>query len=251
MLWDALGITLPGMIACVGAGGKTSLLQSLAVCACRRKLPVLVTTTTRMFSSQLAGYRLILTEDYQAGRDEVAAALAAGETAAWLAGREGEKVVGLPDRWLDKLAADLPSVYMLVEADGARRSLIKAPAAHEPVIPARTALTVGVLNLRVLGQPLSVNNAHRPALVAGIIHKQAGETVSWQDLARLAVHGQGIFQHARGAKVLLLSGGGSSDCQVAAAQIAAYCRLAGAAIERVVVSIGYGHAMQPVTVYTL
>ncbi len=251
MLWTALGISEPGIIACVGAGGKTSLLQSLAVCACRRGVPVMVTTTTRMLYNQIAGYKHTLTANYTAGQEQVAAALGKKGIIAWLSGLAGEKVIGLPADWIDRLSSSLPSAYFLVEADGARCSLIKAPAEHEPVVPASTAITVGVLNLSVLGQHFSETNTYRMDLVSKIIHKQAGEIAGWLDLARLTVHRQGIFQYARGTKVLLLSGGGQPGSQAAAAQIAAYCRLANAAIERVVVSTGYGDVMLPAAVYQL
>ena len=251
MLWEALGISGPGVIACVGAGGKTSLVQSLAVSAGRRGVAALVTTTTRMFYSQVAGYALTLSDDYTAGSVKVAASLKQRITAAWLTGLEGEKACGLPGAWIDRLASSLPSAYILVEADGARRALLKAPAAHEPVVPTSTIITAGVLNLGVIGRALSPDNAHRLDLVTNIIHKRQGEIVSWLDIARLAVHPNGIFQHACGRKVLLLSGGGQADSGVVASQIAAYCLLAGTNIERVVVSAGYGGSMQPAAVYKL
>lgn len=250
MLWDALGITLPGMIACVGAGGKTSLLQSLAKSAGQQGRPVLLTATTKMFYNQVADFQPVVTDDYAAGRKKVVEAFESGEIIAWLSGQKGSKVLGLPPEWLARLADEMPAAYILVEADGARCSKIKAPAPHEPVIPAGTAMTVGVLNLSTLGQPLSETNAHRLDLVTAIIDKQAGATVDWQDIARLAVHRQGIFQHARGTKVLLLSGGDIA-AQVAAAQIAGYCKLAKANIERVVVTAGYGCSMKPLAVYRL
>lgn len=250
MLWDAIGISKPGVVACVGAGGKTSLVQTLAEGAMRRDKPVVVTTTTKMFDSQVASFQPVLSEDLAKGLAKVTEAVGKRQVTAWLARRDGEKVFGVCPEWLDTLAAKAPDTYILVEADGASRCLIKAPAAHEPVIPACTAVTVGVLNIGVLGQPLATTNAHRLNLVANIINKQAGNPVEWQDLARLATHRQGIFQYARGARVLLLSGGGSGS-HVAAAQIAGYCRLAKTGIDRIVVTTGYGCSMQPIEVYRL
>ena len=250
MLWDAIGIDKPGVVACVGAGGKTSLIQTLAENAVRRDRPMVVTTTTKMFYTQVAGLQPILSEDFVIGLKKVVETVKKRRITAWLTRRDGEKVFGVPPEWIDTLAAMVPGATILVEADGARRSLIKAPAAYEPVNPACTTLTVGVLNLGAIGQPLSTANAHRLDLVSDILKKQPGEAIGWQDLARLAVHQHGIFQHARGTKVLLLSGGemGSS---VAAAQIAGYCKLAGAGVARVVATAGYGCSMQPIAVYRL
>ncbi|HWR41684.1 selenium cofactor biosynthesis protein YqeC [Sporomusa sp.] len=251
MLWDALGVSQPGVTACVGAGGKTSLIQSLATRASIRGWPVLVTATTKMFYRQVAGYELVLADDAAVGVAQVVKALQTGKPAAWFARQDGEKVIGVPSGWVDSVAASAPNTYILVEADGARRSLIKAPAEQEPVIPDRTTTTVGVLNLGAVGQPLSEANTHRLDLVSDIINKQVGETLEWLDLARLAAHRQGIFQYAQGTRILLLSGAEGPAARVAAEKISGYSTLARAGVARVIVTEGYGCAMQPCEVYKL
>lgn len=251
MLWSALGFEPAGVFACVGAGGKTSLIQSLAAEAVRKERPVLVTATTKMFYDQIAGYRLLLSPVYTEGTGTIALKLQPGETAAWFAGQEGSKVVGVSPQGIDEVAASAPDACILVEADGARRCLIKAPAVHEPVIPDSTVMTIGVLNLTSLGRPLTEDNAHRLELVTKIVGKQAGAVIEWQDLAKLAIHRHGIFQHARGTKVLLLSGAEKSGWEIAARQVAGYVKIAGTAIERVVITAGFGSSMQVNEVYLL
>ncbi len=251
MLWDALGLTQPAVVACVGAGGKTSLIQSLAAGASRRGWPVLVTATTKMFYSQVAGYELILTGDAATGMAQVAAALRQGRPAGWFVRREGEKVIGLSAAGVDCAAAAVPWANILVEADGARRALLKAPSAWEPVVPACTTVTVGIVNLGAVGQPLAAASIHRPELVAGIVNKPVCEIVSWSDITRLAAHRQGIFQYSRGVRVLLLSGAEDSDSRQAGRMIAGDNTLAGAGIDRVVLTAGYGCSMQPLEVFRL
>jgi probable selenium-dependent hydroxylase accessory protein YqeC len=249
MLADALGINQPCVVACVGAGGKTSLVQSLA--KNQQLWPVVVTSTTKMFYDQAAQYPLILLDERDAGIDMVRQKLQNNQQAAWFSRQQGEKVLGLPPGWVDKLAAALPAANVLVEADGARRCLIKAPAEREPVIPATTTITVGIVNLRVLGQPLSATNAHRPELVTRIINKLQGESITWQDIVRLAVHEHGIFQYARGNRILLLSGGGNTAARATCGQIAGYLKTTQENIDRVVVTSGFGSAMQVNEVYML
>lgn len=251
LLWDAIGISRPGIIACVGAGGKTSLLQSLAAQAVEGKRSVLLTSTTKMFYHQTAGYAQVISQDYAEGAARMAALLAAGQTAAWFCRRDGEKVIGVPPAWLDSIAVQLPALYILAEADGARRCLIKAPSGREPVIPAGTVMTVGILNMNILEQPLTTDNTHRLNMVVERLGKQAGEPVVWQDLAKLASQPQGIFQYARGTKVLLLTGGDGQAAGQAAAQVAGFIKLVNPGIARVVVTAGFGAAMQPREVYCL
>jgi len=249
MLEDAIGLKQPGVVACVGAGGKTSLMQSLV--AAGLGWPIVVTTTTKMFYRQITHYPLVVIDNFGTGAANVIQALAKQQQVAWFSRHEGEKVIGIPSEWVDKLAAALPGACILVEADGARHCLIKAPSVQEPVIPVSTMRTVGVVNISALEQPLSPANTHRLELVAQIINKQPGEPITWQDIARLAVHQQGIFQYARGSKVLLLSGSGDKAAKHAAKQIAGYVKVACVGIDRVVVTSGYGVAMQPSEVYNL
>ena len=249
MLVDAVGLMQPGITACVGAGGKTSLVQSLAAAGLGG--PIVITTTTKMFYRQVTDYPLVVNDSYAAGVAQVTHILAEQHQVAWFARQAGEKVIGIPPDWVDSLADALPTAYILVEADGARGCLIKAPSEQEPVMPANTTRTVGIANLTILGQPLSVDTTQRLDLVTCRIKKQPGELITWQDIARLAVHQQGIFQYARGSKVLLLSGSGDKAACQAAKQIAGYVKLANVGIERVVVAAGYGAAMQANEVYVL
>lgn len=249
MLIDAVGLKQPGVVACVGAGGKTSLMQSLV--AAGQGWPIVVTATTKMFYRQITPYPLVVIDNYGTGVAKIMQVLAKQQQVAWFSRHEGEKVIGIPSEWVDKLAAALPGVCILVEADGARHCLIKAPSVQEPVIPVSTMRTVGVVNISALEQPLSAANTHRLELVTPIINKQPGEPITWQDIARLAVHQRGIFQYARGSRVLLLSGSGDQAARQAAKQIAGYVKVADVGIDRVVVTSGYGANMQPSEVYIL
>lgn len=245
----AVGFDRPGILACVGAGGKTSLLQSLA--ASRQLWPVIVTTTTKMYAHQLAQYRQVMAASYDRGAAEVRRLLNRRQPVAWFGGRQAAKVSGIPPAWVERLAAELPEAYILVEADGARGCWLKAPAAQEPVIPAGAARTVGIINAAILTQLLTPDNTHRPELVSRIIDKQPGESIGWPELVRLAVHPQGLFQYAAGCKVLLLTGCGNSRASLAARQIAGQTELAAAGIERVVTTSGFGRSMRPQAVYVL
>ncbi len=134
-LIEAFDLQPRDLVALVGGGGKSSLLFALG-----RQWPgrAVLTTTTRLFRAQtsLAAAALPLADIDRL--DEVLAAagscLVVGETA-------GDKVLGvpadLPARWLDRPAIDL----VVVEADGSRQRPVKAPAAHEPVLPTGTTRT--------------------------------------------------------------------------------------------------------------
>ncbi len=249
-LWEAIPIEQPGILACTGAGGKTSLLQTLAKEGSSCYFPVILSTTTKMFFHQIEKFMPIISNDYEIGASRIAAQLATGTSAAWVNSREGDKCLGVPALWLDRLAAANPSSQLLVEADGARSRLIKAPAAYEPVIPFSTTITAGVLNLQALGQPLDERVAHRPELISSLLNKSLGEKLEALDFAAIALHEQGIFKTSRGRKVFLLTGAdAASPDQIAA--IIQGLRRKPADIYRCILTEGYGENMRPLEVYDL
>ena len=249
-LWAAIGLKEPCVLACTGAGGKTTVLLSLAEAASERKVPLLLTTTTKMYYSQVSGCNPIFSDDFTSGAAEVKSALDQKKLAAWFVRREGDKVIGVPVQWLDRYAQSGVIPYVLVEADGAQGLLLKAPAVHEPVVPLCTAITVGILNLQAIGQPLSCCTAHRLPLVTALLQKPAGQLIEWRDVALLANHQRGIFQYSQGSKILLLTGASAATAGVGR-QIAGYLRAAQTGIAKCVVTTGYGMDIEAIEVYNL
>jgi molybdenum cofactor cytidylyltransferase len=99
---------------------------------------------------------------------------------------------------------------------------IKAPAQHEPVIPAWVNHVVVVAGLSALGKPLSPEWVHRPELFAQVSGLTIGEKVTRESLAKVlgspAGGLKGIQGHAR--KILLLNQAYSPDEQAAGQWIA-------------------------------
>jgi len=251
-LWDAVGLQKPVVLACTGAGGKTSVLSTLVACARVRHLPLLLSATTKMYWNQVKDWHPVLCDDFEQGAAMVDALLRAQQLAAWFAGREGDKVTGLPPQWIDRLAqrAGLLPMYIAVEADGARGLFIKACAVHEPVMPAAAAITIGVLNLESIGLPLSAAVAHRLEIVMEILGKQMGDLIEWRDLAKLALHERGIFQYSPAIRILLLAGGSAEQLETAK-KIAEYLRSHRSAAAKCILTEGYGDHMKPLKVIDL
>ncbi len=113
------------------------------------------------------------------------------------------KLKGVDPSHLARLAYVWPVV--LVEADGSKRLPIKAPAEHEPVVPAETALTIGVLGLDALGWPMDERTVHRPERFAAVTGCLPGAAIGWDHVVALARHPEGLFKGARGARVVLLN----------------------------------------------
>lgn len=99
------------------------------------------------------------------------------------------------------------SIPLLIEADGSRQLPIKAPAEHEPVIPAFVDSVIVLAGLNGLHQPLGPESVHRPQIYAGLSGLNLGDPVTVASLAKVLCHPQGglknIPPHSR--KICLLT----------------------------------------------
>lgn len=196
-LSDALRLGKAPRLALVGSGGKTTALFQLA----RQLLTpitgmaptVLVTTTTHLGISQLnlADRHIIIHSPVEVGLLEqdllLGVVLFTGPPA------DDGRVMGLNDEILTSLhtLADSHHLPLLVEADGCRGRPLKAPAAHEPVIPSWVEAVLVVAGLSAIGQPLEEHWVHRPERFAELANLEPGVPISVNSLASLLAHPQG------------------------------------------------------------
>jgi len=216
----------PLVVSIVGGGGKTSLLFALASDAHRAGASVLVTTTTRIHDPRaekrsFTAFRIdeswaapssgtaALPRPDEAGRSAggkaatgfvclVGAGIGAG------AGADTGKLISV-----DPVLIDAATGWnlILVEADGARHKPLKAPADHEPVIPASSQVVIAVIGLDCLGKPLDDAIAFRPELVSCATGLASGGIIEPRHLAALASAEAGCFKGAPpgASRVLVLN----------------------------------------------
>jgi probable selenium-dependent hydroxylase accessory protein YqeC len=137
------------VVTVIGSGGKTSLIWLLAQSQRRRR--VLVSPTTKMYPGEARCY------DHDCFTGKASPALINGPPAGIsLAGslnRETGKLEALPAEVLTAMIADYDLV--LLEGDGSRGLPLKGWAAHEPVVPPYTTISVGIIPIRALGNKVS------------------------------------------------------------------------------------------------
>ena len=202
-LLAALRIARGDVVSVVGAGGKTTLVYALAKEARAAGLRVLVTTTTHMgtLGEAITGPIFVESESGEAAVERDLARALAEHGRATVLGRRirADKLEGLRPERVDALGAGADLV--LVEADGARGRSLKAPAAHEPVIPASTTLVLVVAALDALGARLDDTRVHRVDAVAAATGAAEGTTVDAETMARaLAAPGSYPSRIPRGAR---------------------------------------------------
>jgi len=176
------------MISLVGAGGKTTLMFSLARELRMLHRRVITTTTTKIYPPAMEeSPRLLL------GGPEVFPSLEEDLIhyghITWAAGRSTEnKLLGSSLSDLSLLWARGWSDYLIVEADGSARRPIKAPNQNEPVVPLESTCFVSVFGLSALGQPLHSNWAFRPEIITRLTGVHPGTPITAEGLASLAAH---------------------------------------------------------------
>lgn len=192
-LRDALGLAAREVVSFVGGGGKTAALRVLTHELAKARHTVVVTTTAKMYREQLAGVgKLIIHNDYDTLGSELRRSLNFSKVIAFGGEALSEgKVRGLPANWVDELWRLGHVDYIIVEADGSQGKSLKAPAAHEPVIPESTTTIVPVVGLDVLGKPLTAEFVHRPELVASIGEAAPGSLVTTALVAGIIAHPAG------------------------------------------------------------
>lgn len=225
------------IIALVGAGGKSSLLFRLGNELTAAGRATLLTATTRMWARQAnrASFTLISASE-QTLAFELPTSLRGYGQALVLAGPAGEpdKLAGLAPEVICRLAALAEVEAVAVEADGARERLLKAPAAHEPVVPTCATHLLTVAGIAAVGQPLDSATVHRPELAAPLAGLQPGDILTPEAIAALLIDPAGGRKGCpAGATPLLylnLALDASTDRAVASRRLAAARQVAGLAL---------------------
>lgn len=179
------------VVTLVGAGGKSTTMYYLAQQMTHSGQRVLVTTTTKIYFQASDEGRFVegetWTEWYQRLQDHQRPGdfLVAG------VGKANGKIHGVEPGWIDHLAETGLFDLILVEGDGAACKSLKAPAKHEPVVPAVTTLLLPIMGMRVMGKPFSGEIVHRPELFRAVTGIREGEEIRVEHYAQIFCHSAG------------------------------------------------------------
>jgi molybdenum cofactor cytidylyltransferase len=202
-LHHALHLQPREVIAFVGGGGKTTAMFQLAneLAPTHR---VLTTTTTRIFAAQIQRAPAYIAFD--SSRQTIAEILPQLNQAIDQHGQvlligqvDHDKAFGVAPEVIDALALTGQFDTIINEADGSRMRPFKAPADHEPVIPACTTLVIPVVGLDILGQPLTADMVHRAELVSQLSNTPLGAPVTVETIAAVLTHPLGGLKNVPSA----------------------------------------------------
>jgi molybdenum cofactor cytidylyltransferase len=196
-LMEALRIQPGYVVAFVGAGGKSMAIRRLAT-ERPPDSPLILTTTTkiRLDQKDLARQHFVLDSEADLPR---AFAHLDPESPILLTGKRDEveaKWLGLIPEIMEALVVRTRELgaILLVEADGARGSSLKAPADHEPVLPSSCDLVVPVVGLDAIGEDVVSSKIHRPQRLMELLEFEGGDRIKREHIARILSSTQGALK---------------------------------------------------------
>ena len=186
-----------GVVSLVGGGGKTSLMFNLARELSMVGDTVLTTTTTKILEpSRDQTSCVILSGSVPNILDRANELLNKHPHLTAAAGKlpESDKLCGFRPEIIGELWNAGLFQWIIVEADGAAGKPLKAPAAHEPVIPTCTKRLVAMVGLNGVGQPLTERLVFRHARFARLTGLRLGSIVTAAAIADVLVRNEGLFK---------------------------------------------------------
>lgn len=232
---EALALEHTGVISIVGAGGKTSLMYSLAreLAAAGRR--VLTTTTTRILapsSDQSPAAIVERTPEKIVEKAERLLENYAHLTAASEYMEGNTKLKGLDFSAIQHVVQSNLFDFIVIEADGAARRSLKACAPHEPVVPPFSDRVVAMAGLDVVAKPLTEEWVFRSTIFSRITGLELLQAVTEasissaiiHDMASVAVTGQKTM------KIVFLNKADNLRALLAGERIAALIRKNGSTV---------------------
>ena len=205
------------VISIAGAGGKTTLMFDLA-----KKFPgpVVMTTTTKVGAGQILKADICLELKNFPPKNLYNRMWVSPSLEAF-----NGKITGFTSEEFSTLAAICrnANITLINEADGAAQKHIKAPAAHEPVIPEETDICIYSVGLDVLGRPVCGEYVHRPEIFTKITGLESGEKIDINSIIKLLENTEGGLKNIPGhaLRIAYLTHGNTPERQKAGETIAA------------------------------
>lgn len=210
----------PRVVSLVGAGGKTTVVLRLRGECLEAGISHVVTTTTHMQFERA--------EDFlsEASLERVTE-MAGRFGTVWLGEPVSEgKMKGFSVDFLERVYA--AGLWLLVEADGAKRMPVKAPEEHEPVVAPFSTDVLAVYGLDAVGRPIG-EVCFRVDKVTEILGKTPVEILTAGDIIRLAVSATGGKKQVTDGMCygVILNKADTPERLIVAAEIAGGLRAAG------------------------
>jgi probable selenium-dependent hydroxylase accessory protein YqeC len=193
---DYLDIRNGSIVAVVGCGGKTSLIELVADRMRDRK--VLISTTTKIYPPKMKD--IVLCDNLRQCEEHEPRT---GIQCMGLLNSASGKLEALPEAFLAQLQARYDIV--LLEADGSRGLPCKGWLANEPVVPGYCTHTVGLITMGALGKSAGENTVHRLPEFFALTGMGEGQTITQAALEAMVCAPTGMFKNSAGKRYIIVN----------------------------------------------
>ncbi len=190
-LIQALMLKDRGVISLIGAGGKTTLMFTLADRLAGAGKKVLTTTTTKILEPlpEQSPELIISSSPHEIiSRSKTFFKYGNHLSAGYDLLKPRGKVLGFDPRVIRDLWKSALFDWIIVEADGADRKSLKICASHEPLVPDISTHVIALAGLSTIGKPLTDQWVFRAKQFAGITSLPLGEPVTENAMAMALIH---------------------------------------------------------------
>jgi len=159
---------------------------------------VIASTTTKVWLKEAQEYpNVLIGGDGPAWKADLEEALRTGKC--FFLGREvleSGKVEGIAPEIADEIYGDHEIDYLILEGDGSAGHPVKAPADHEPVVPATATTVIAMLGLDAMWRSAVPEVVFRLDLFEEITGARGGHVLTPAILARIFLEPRGMFKGA-------------------------------------------------------
>ncbi|MFR5265026.1 selenium cofactor biosynthesis protein YqeC [Clostridium sp.] len=196
---DVFKIKDKDVVSIVGSGGKTTLMNYLAKEFNKRK--VLVSTTTKIRIPSQGFYDFIAFN-----KEEADAIKNINNKGIYVLGSKikDNKLESFDLEYMKSITDNFDIVFL--EADGSKEKYIKGWNEIEPVILDNTTITIGIINLEILGKLVNENNVHRVEQFMDLTGAKLNDVIEKEHLIAVIRGEKGLFKNSKGRRILLING---------------------------------------------
>lgn len=196
---DVFKIKDKDVVSIVGSGGKTTLMNYLAKEFNKRK--VLVSTTTKIRIPSQDFYDFIAFN-----KEEADIIKNINNKGIYVLGSKikDNKLESFDLEYMKSITDNFDIVFL--EADGSKEKYIKGWNETEPVILDNTTITIGIINLEILGKLVNENNVHRVEQFMDLTGAKLNDVIKKEHLIAVIKGEKGLFKNSKGRRILLING---------------------------------------------
>lgn len=196
---DVFKIKDKDVVSIVGSGGKTTLMNYLAKEFSSKK--VLVSTTTKIRVPSQGFYDFIAFN-----KKEADAIKDINNKGIYVLGSKikDNKLESFDLGYMESITNNFDVVFL--EADGSKEKFIKGWNETEPVILDNTTITIGIINLEILGKLVNEDNVHRVEEFMDLTRAKLNDAIGKEHLIAVVRGKKGLFKNSRGRRILLING---------------------------------------------